>query len=201
MRNEPLVPKVLSTSQAAALCRVDRRTMLRWVKARKLPSHQTGGGWRRILRDDLLRFMNRRGIPLPETAAADIVVADDDRSHVSAVSRLIGATFPSVRVVPAYDGFAAGMQVARLRPTLLLLDIVMPGLDGADVCREVRRDPSLASTAIVVISGVLDKRLERTLLELGAERCLRKPAKPDDILQAVRDFVPETVDLPSGVAS
>jgi excisionase family DNA binding protein len=201
MASEQTVPKVLSTSQAAALCRVDRRTMLRWVKARKLPSHETGGGWRRILRDDLLHFMSKRGIPLPGSEGADIVVADDDRSHVSALCRLIEVAAPDVRVVAAYDGFAAGLHVARLRPSLLFLDIVMPGLDGADVCRQVRGDPSLSGTAIVVVSGVLDTALIAKLTKLGAERCLRKPAKPDDIVGAIRDFVPRVSAEMSGVAS
>ncbi|MCO4770177.1 MAG: response regulator [Deltaproteobacteria bacterium] len=176
--------KAFSTQQAAALCGVDRRSMLRWVKAGVLPSYQTGGGRWRIQPDDLVAFMRDRGMAVPAELAPSwptVVIVDDDEGFVNALRRVVSARRPDARVLTAMDGFTGGMLVAAERPDLLLLDVQMEGLDGVEVCRRIRADASLGSISIVILSGHLNEELEAELRGLGVLHCLRKPVPPAQI--------------------
>jgi two-component system, OmpR family, response regulator RpaA len=185
-----LVREILSTPEAATLCAVDRRTMLRWLEAGLVPFHRTGGGRRRVLREDLFRFMRERGIPLPSEVGGHprIAVVDDEAVVLRAIRRLVLQVLPTADVRTALDGFAAGVLVAGFRPRLLFLDVVMPGLSGLEVCRRIRTDRDLDRTAIVIVSAHLDPDLEEELRHAGADRCLRKPFEPGDVVQALIDF-------------
>jgi two-component system response regulator MprA len=75
-----------------------------------------------------------------------------------------------------------------LRPNVVLLDLMMPNLDGRGVVREMRRDPGLAELPVLLVSGVAD--LEETAVRLGVEGMLTKPVDPDVLLDHVRHFCP-----------
>jgi len=186
-----LEDEVLSTTQAATYCAVDRRTMLRWIEAGLVPSHRTGGGHRRVLRRDLVSFMRARGIPTPSDlgAAARIAIVDDEAVVQRAIRRVVLRYLPRADVRLASDGFAAGVLVAGFRPRVLFLDVVMPGMSGLEVCRQIRADRSLGGTAIVVVSAYLRPELEAELVAAGADRCVKKPFSNADIEQALDDFI------------
>lgn len=186
-------PKAFSTQQAAAYCGVDRRSMLRWVKAGVLPSYQTGGGRWRIRPHDLVAFMRDRGMTIPGDLSPrppTIVIVDDDPNFLAALERVVTHTLPSARVVTAGDGFTGGMLVAAERPHLLLLDIQMDGLDGVGVCRQIRANDDLASVAIVIVSGHLTEETEAELRSLGVADCLAKPVAPETISQVIGATLP-----------
>jgi len=116
-----------------------------------------------------------------------VLVVDDDPDIVEVVSFLLG--LHAVPVVVARDGVEA---LERLRESndvgLVLLDLMMPRMSGADVLRAVRRDPALARTPIVVMSGNRDAAATAT--ELGADDCLLKPVELDDLTRTVARYVP-----------
>jgi len=185
--------EAFSTQQAAALCGVDRRSMLRWVKAGVLPSFQTGGGRWRILREDLVSFMQERGMPIPADLVPEppkVVIVDDDAGFASALRRIVSARRPDARVLTASDGFTGGMLVSDEHPHLLLLDVQMEGLDGVEVCRRLRANEALNSVKVVIVSGFLTDDQERELLKLGVERCCRKPLAPSVVHEIVDSLLP-----------
>ncbi len=190
-------PKAFSTQQAAGYCGVDRRSMLRWVKAGVLPSYQTGGGRWRIRPHDLVAFMRDRGMPIPGELAIrppTVVIVDDDPSFLSALERIVTKAVPDARVVTAGDGFTGGMLVAAERPDLLLLDVQMEGLDGVGVCRQIRANDDLSEVAIVIVSGHLTEATEAELRSLGVADCLPKPVAPEAISQVVRTTLPAVAE-------
>ncbi len=173
--------------------------MLRWVKANVLPSYQTGGGRWRILRSDLVSFMQDRGMPIPPDLAPEpptVVIVDDDVGFASALKRIVSSRRPDARVLTASDGFSGGMLVAEEQPHLLLLDVQMEGLDGVEVCRRIRANEALNSVRIVIVSGFLTDEAEVELLGLGVERCYRKPLPPT----VVHDIVDRTLPPPLRVS-
>ncbi len=185
-----IAPPTLSTLEAAALCGVDRRSMHRWVQDGRLVSYRTGGGNYRIRRDDLVAFMEDRGMPLPDDLRATprVAIVDDDEAHCRALARRVRRQLPGAEVEVAHDGFSGGMLVADWKPDLLLLDVVMPGLDGFEVCRRIRGKPALDGVAVVVVSGSLDDAVEQRLLGLGADHCLRKPVEPARLARVLDDL-------------
>src|SRR5512135_3206073 len=84
--------------------------------------------------------------------ASTILVADDDPQILSVISRQL--TRLGYRVLEASDGAAALASARQHRPDLILLDVLMPHMSGWEVAREVRQDPALKETAIVVLTAI-----------------------------------------------
>jgi DNA-binding response OmpR family regulator len=121
------------------------------------------------------------GLPSAPERPARILVVDDEPAMVGALSALLGQA--GHRTVPAYDGQEALERFRAERPDLVLLDLAMPGLDGAAVCREIR---AASDVPIIVVSGERDAGVTVELLDLGADDYLRKPFRGDELLARVR---------------
>jgi CheY-like chemotaxis protein len=85
-------------------------------------------------------------------------------------------------VIEAPDGTQAWELLVQHRPDVAIVDIVMPGASGLDICRGVRSDPSLESTGVIVISANLS---EDEALAAGADAFLGKPFRPHELVSAV----------------
>ena len=97
-----------------------------------------------------------------------------------------------VRVVEASDGVEALALARRLRPDLILLDVHMPRLDGLEACRQIKRDPALARTPIVMLTAAGQEADRARGREAGADEYLTKPFSPLALLALVEALVPET---------
>jgi excisionase family DNA binding protein len=182
-----------STEQAAALMGVHSRSVLRWAKAGRLEAYQTGGGRWRIRQRDLVLFMTDRGMPIPSfltSGAARIVIIDDDRNYLAALLSTLQELAPGADIRTAEDGLAAGLLLASFRPHLVLLDLVMPGLDGFQVYDRIRAHRELDATAVVVISGALNPDTRRRLVERGVAQCMAKPVSEARLQQVLVDLLP-----------
>jgi DNA-binding response OmpR family regulator len=112
-----------------------------------------------------------------------ILVAEDDPSISSLLERVLRAEF-DVTVVA--DGRLALETVENTQPDLLLLDVMMPGLDGLEVARRVRKVPGLKRMPIVFLTAK-DSPLDVIQgIQHGARHYITKPFKIDDLLQKVR---------------
>ena len=121
-----------------------------------------------------------------------ILVADDDlvmRSTMSAVLRESGYT-----VVDAEDGMQALEVVRAQRPDVIVLDLVMPGLDGFQVCERMRADPELAETPVLVLTGREDTQAIQRAFEIGATDFATKPLSAPLLSHRVR-FMLRSVDV------
>jgi DNA-binding response OmpR family regulator len=117
------------------------------------------------------------------TAQADgdlILVADDDEHIVELVSLYLRRA--GYRVEPAYDGDETLNKVRDLRPALLVLDIMMPGPDGLQVCRLLRRRSDVPIVLLTARSSDVDKIAG---LRFGADDYVTKPFNPDELLARI----------------
>ena len=119
-----------------------------------------------------------------------ILIVDDE----PAILDLVRFTLEDaeVRVVEASDGVEALALARRLRPDLILLDVHMPRLDGLEACRQIRRDPALARTPIVMLTAAGQEADRARGREAGADEYLTKPFSPLALLALVEALVPET---------
>ena len=119
--------------------------------------------------------------------ADKILVVDDEPSNVSLLSDILSVE--GYEVETASDGEQALRAVERQEPDLVLLDVVMPGLSGFDVCRRLRADERHASLPIVLVTA-LDPDSERMNgLAAGADDFLGKPVNVSELLGRVRSLV------------
>lgn len=95
-----------------------------------------------------------------------------------------------VQILSAADGEQGLKLIREERPDLVFLDIMMPGLNGYEVCRKVMRDPSLAGSLNIVLLTAKGQEVDRRQgLELGARRYMTKPFDPDDVLGTARTLL------------
>jgi DNA-binding response OmpR family regulator len=110
-----------------------------------------------------------------------ILVVDDEPAMVGALGALLGQA--GHRIIAAYDGDEALRRFRDDEPDLVLLDLAMPGMDGATVCRRIR---DVSDTPIIIVSGERDHAATIELLDLGADDYVRKPFRADELLARVR---------------
>ena len=123
----------------------------------------------------------------PAGAGADILVVDDNAANVRLLSDLL--IVHGYRVRTAVDGDACLAAVAEKIPDLVLLDVIMPGMDGFMVCRTLRRDPRHQMLPIVLVTS-LDPHGERVKgLDAGADDFLSKPIHAPELLARVRSLL------------
>ncbi|MBO6940556.1 MAG: response regulator [Deltaproteobacteria bacterium] len=113
-----------------------------------------------------------------------VLCADDDLEILSLVTRHVrsmGAT-----VLEASDGEEALKVAKREKPDLIVLDVMMPGMSGWEVCRAVREDDSLADTGVLMLTGIGERLNEMTSPLYGADDFLDKPFELDDLDSKLR---------------
>jgi CheY-like chemotaxis protein len=109
--------------------------------------------------------------------ARTVVVADDDPSILDFTSRVV--TKAGHRVVRADRGDVALELIRKERPQLVFLDVLMPGLDGLEVCKAIRADVALARTPVILLSAMGEDRLLAAVKSAAADGYLTKPMRLD----------------------
>jgi excisionase family DNA binding protein len=168
-----------TSHEVSRICGVAPITVGRWIRAGKLKAFRTVGGHRRVLKSDLEAFLVEFRIPAvwdrEEAGARKVLVVDDDEIMFQVLRDMIGTLPGAWEVKGARDGFEAGRLVETFRPQLVFLDLMMPGMDGFEVCRRVKSDPGTEGAEIVGLTGYFTPENRRRLLECGAVEVLRKP--------------------------
>ena len=135
--------------------------------------------------------MNVHADPVPEqeslASPGRILVADDNPANVKLLEDLL--RYHGYEVEAAFDGESA-LAALQVRPAdLLLLDVLMPGLDGYEVCRAVRADPALAMLPVVMVTALGDREERVRGLDAGADDFLSKPLNPPELVARVRSLL------------
>ena len=171
--------EILTVSQAGKYCNVSSKTIINWIDAGYIKAYKTVGGHRRIKEEDLDKFLRERGMPLPDEPGREerkkILVVDDDRIIVETIVRALEEDEYGYEMISAADGFEAGLQINHFKPHLLILDIMMPDINGYEVCQKIKSNPETRDTKIVVLSAYLDDEAFKQMKEYGADACFSKP--------------------------
>lgn len=171
--------EVLTVYQASKYCSVSPKTISNWIDEGHITAFRTVGGHRRIRKEDLDAFLRKQGMPVPmEVNGGErkkILVIDDDRLIVETIVRSLEEEPHDYEIISAADGFEAGLQVSHFRPDLLILDIMMPDIDGYEVCRRVKSDPATCHMKIIVLSAYMDEQNYEKMKYNGADVCFSKP--------------------------
>ena len=120
---------------------------------------------------------------LPSPPDVKILCVDDDPLILQLNGDIL--RFHGYKILNALDGPAALEIAARERPALILLDIMMPGMDGFEVCHRLKADPALKDIPIIVLTAMTDTRLNARAFEAGAQLAMRKPAEPAVVLRTI----------------
>lgn len=178
---------VFTTGEAARICKVSQQTIIRCFDSGQLKGFRVPGSrFRRIPRETLHKFMKENGIPTDalEGGKREILLVDDDKDLIEVLSNALKADGRfEVRI--ANNGFDAGMMVKEFRPDLIVLDVMLPDINGREVCQRVRSDNQLEDVKIVCISGMVEPDKIDELKESGADDFLQKPFETDELIARI----------------
>jgi excisionase family DNA binding protein len=165
----------LTTGQVAYHCQVSIPALKRWIQDGQLSAFKTPGGHCRIELKELQQFLHRYGMPPYPTLdpAIRILIVDDEPSVVDLFVHLLADDPRGFTLDTAIDGYEALIKVGTFQPSLLILDALMPHLDGVEVCRRLKAAPDTCAMRILGITGHPD--MVFALMEAGADACLTKP--------------------------
>jgi two-component system OmpR family response regulator len=178
---------VFTTGEAAKVCKVSQQTIIRCFDSGQLKGFRVPGSrFRRIPREQLFAFMKDNGIPTDalESGKRKVLIVDDDENLVELISDVFkqDARF---EVRTTNNGFDAGMLVREFRPDVVILDVMLPDINGKEVCQRVRTDKALDDVRIICISGMVEQDKVADLKAAGANEFMQKPFSVDKLVERV----------------
>ena len=176
---------VFTTGEAAKICKVSQQTIIRCFDNGSLKGFRVPGSrFRRIPREQLYSFMKENGIPTEalESGKRKVLIVDDDEELVELMVDVF-ARDGRFDIKTANNGFGAGMLVKEFRPDLVVLDVMLPDINGKEVCQRVRSDPSMKAVKIICISGMVEQDKIQDLMAAGANEFINKPFSVDKLLE------------------
>lgn len=176
----------LSLGKVAKRCNVSRTTVYRWIINGHLKAYSLPSGHFRVTPEDLEAFRASFGIPDVDQISTEleatkdkihVLIADDHPDMVLLLRKVVERYLPDVIIHEAVNGVDTCIVVGTIKPQILLLDIMMPGMDGFAVLQELLRRPELVESKVLVVSAYepFDRVEELARLNPQVVRCIRKP--------------------------
>ena len=122
--------------------------------------------------------------PLNEIVSARILVVDDQPANIQIVGSVLGNL--GCEIIPASDGATALKRVALRTPDLILLDLMMPGMGGCEVCLQLKENPDWKDIPVIFLSAADDKDLIVRALDSGGVDYITKPFNQSELISRVR---------------
>jgi excisionase family DNA binding protein len=168
---------LFTTGEAADICKVSQQTIIRCFDSGRLTGFRIPGSkFRRIPRESLVKFMKENNIPLDnlETGKKKILIVDDDAEIVELMVDVL-VRDGRFEVKTATSGYDAGILTQQFLPDVIILDYMLPDVNGNVVCQTIRRNPEFETTKIIIVSGVINQSEIDDLLKSGAHGFIKKP--------------------------
>ncbi len=126
----------------------------------------------------------------PETVAGKIptVYFIDDSATMREVIK-IAFRRESINVITCHDAASAMEQFSEKAPDAVITDVIMPGKDGYEVCQFIKKDANLASTPVILMSGVVDRAVAEKAIAAKADELIRKPFQPQELIARVKNLL------------
>jgi len=178
---------VFTTGEAADVCKVSQQTIIRCFDSGRLKGFRVPGSrFRRIPRDALIAFMKDNNIPVDalDSGKTKILVVDDDPEIVELFVDVLERD-GRFEVKTASTGYDAGVVTQEFLPDLVILDYMLPDINGNVVCQTIRKNPNFEHIKIIIVSGVVNQDEINELLRAGADEFVKKPFNIEKLIERV----------------
>jgi excisionase family DNA binding protein len=174
----------LTAKDVARQLMVTTNTIRLWTEKGLLPCETTLGGHRRFLRSEVEKIVKTHGaIEVKKTPS--ILIIEDEVDLAQTIADGLQEAVPGMAVLIANDGFSGGLKASLHKPDLVLLDLMMPGLNGIEVCRLLKQEPLTRHARVIAYTGhATDTQMQAVIAE-GAEVCLVKPLRIAQLLHVI----------------
>lgn len=176
----------LTSTEAANYLGVSRSSLVGWMKQGLIQGEATPGGHYRFTFSVLDRFARQRGIAIPnrpgyQEEQPKILVIEDDPAFRSFIRDAL-EIFPRLQIQEAADGMQGALLLGIWNPTMIILDIRMPNVNGIEFLRLLRKNPATCNMKILVVSAQLSDDVREELRSLNVENMLEKPVRLSNFL-------------------
>lgn len=181
--------KAYTTFEAAKICHVTHHSIKNWIKQNLIKASRTPGGHYRILESDLDAFREKYDMFPRDKGPVKrrVMLVDDDPDVLSLLENLL--TDEGVELIKVSNATEVGLKAAQLSPDLILLDFLMPEIDGFEVCKALRDNELTRSTPIMAVTCLTKEEDIERIFACGADEYLPKPFRPEDLLSKVRELL------------
>ena len=182
---------VFTTGEAAKICKVSQQTIIRCFDSGQLKGFRVPGSrFRRIPREQLYSFIRDNGIPTDalESGKRKVLIVDDDLELVELIVDVLEKD-GRFEVRSVNNGFDAGMMVKEYHPDIIVLDVMLPDINGKEVCQRVRSDKAMADVKIVCISGMVEEDKIGELKLAGADDFMHKPFEVERLVERMCELL------------
>ncbi|KKL64895.1 hypothetical protein LCGC14_2160430 [marine sediment metagenome] len=182
--------KLYTIGKAAEYCSLGKETLRRHIKSGDLTASRTPGGHYRVLKKDLEAFVREKGMyPLTNNRSQSrkILIVDDDPRIQAMLTKILSDQ--KYETETASSGFEAGAKVVKFKPGLIILDLIMPEMDGFEVCRQIKENPDTFHIKILAITGYDTEENREKIMEAGADDYMAKPMMIDSLLRHVENLM------------
>lgn len=182
-----MIKNIFSTHEAGRICNVHQTTIINWIEEGKLKAYITPGGHRRIKKSALLAFMKEYDMPIPGDflrKGKTVLVVDDDPDMLDELkAALSGRGFD---LDFATNGFDAARKIYSQKPDLILLDFMMPGMDGFEVCAKLRENKDVCDIPVFAVTVLKSDEDRQRIKECGVAEYIPKPVDIDRLLGLIK---------------
>lgn len=182
---------VYTTGEVAEICNISQQTVIRCFDSGRLKGFRVPGSrFRRIPRESLIQFMQDNEIPLEQLDRGKkrVLVVDDEPEIVDMLVEWLERD-GRFEVVTATTGFDAGYRTREFHPDVMILDYMLPDINGNLVVQRVRSDPELQDVRIIIVSGIVNRDEVQGLLDSGADDFIKKPFIISDLVKRIAELV------------
>lgn len=183
--------RIFTTGEAAEVCKVSQQTIIRCFDSGRLGGFRVPGSkFRRIPRADLIKFMKDNDIPteILESGPKRVLVVDDDEQIVEMFQDLLSKD-GQIQVRSCANGYDAGLLTESFRPHLIILDYMLPDINGNVVCKRLREREEFKDTKVIFVSGVVNQEEIQALRASGADEFIRKPFDVQSLMTRVKELL------------
>ncbi|MCD4825166.1 MAG: response regulator [Phycisphaerae bacterium] len=182
---------VYTTGEVATICKLSQQTIIRCFDNGQLKGFRVPGSkFRRIPHAELLQFMRANNIPMDGLSGDKIrvLVVDDDPNIIKLFADVLTAD-GRFEIATVQTGYDAGLMTQQFRPDVLLLDYMLPDINGNVVCKTIRDNPELSHIKILIISGMVDPAEVNNLKDAGADDFIKKPFNIETVIERMVELV------------
>ncbi|MCB9893105.1 MAG: response regulator [Planctomycetes bacterium] len=182
--------KSLSTGDIARYCQVTPATVVNWIKADKLQVYTTPGGQYRMEVGDFVGFLEANKLPIPEELQPSnerrVLLIDNDPEVLERATQAIAEHLPTVILEESDNGVDGLLKMGGLKPHALVLDLNLPNIDIAEICRRLRASNEMRNVFIVAVGGAdADSDIVRKVRRAGVDAFLARPISYDELIRTL----------------
>jgi PleD family two-component response regulator len=192
--------RLFSALEVANICGFKNQTAINWIKRGNIKAFTTPGGQYRVYPEDLLSFMESRNMKIPQELLSfraedgsiqKALIISADENHNSRIRQTLCNNFPGFTILLAFNGLEAGKILAEEKPSLVILDLSLPGFNEPTICKKIKTLLNDNAAKILILAETRDNRVKATILANGADAFLTKPLNDEELVDVITSFTPE----------